>query len=414
LINLNKTDVIKIFGVVALFYPVLILTGPFLPDLFIVASIFLIFLSKLQLNLKFIFKNYYLIFLFWILCVISSILSEQIYFSFKSSFFYIRFFLYSCFIWYLLREKYLNLKSLIYLMYIVYLFLIFDSHFQYIFNFNVFGMITESKMRISSIFGSELIMGSFLLRTFPVFIALLLAYNKDNLLLIIPLIYSSIILSGERTTIFLSIIFLLVLLKIEISNKKKIVNFFLIIIVFLSHFFFNENFNYNLTDRMKEEVTFNIDIKKNIDNEGEYKKVLPFKIFTDNHTRIYNTSYLMFLDNKIFGQGANNFRKKCFNYDPKACTTHPHNHLFQILSEVGLLGFFLYLVIFITILKKLFKEFFDKRKLSCVRFILLLSIVINFFPFLPSGNFFNNYLNIMMYFPVGFYLYYGNINREQK
>jgi hypothetical protein len=58
------------------------------------------------------------------------------------------------------------------------------------------------------------------------------------------------------------------------------------------------------------------------------------------------------------------------------------------------------------ILKSLVFNFFSKKEFSEINFILCLSIIINFFPFLPAGNFFNNYVNIMMYLPVGFYLYF--------
>ena len=39
------------------------------------------------------------------------------------------------------------------------------------------------------------------------------------------------------------------------------------------------------------------------------------------------------------------------------------------------------------------------------KIFLLLSFFINFFPLFPNGNFFNNWLNILMYLPFGFFLY---------
>jgi O-antigen ligase len=248
-------------------------------------------------------------------------------------------------------------------------------------------------------------MGSFLLKSFPLFIVLAIYKKKYNFIFLLPLIYSSIILSGERSTIILSLLLLIIFFKLKMNLKSKLINLFFISMVFLTQFFFNNHFNYNFTERVKEEVVVNID--KDINKKkSEYNKVLPFNLFTEKHTRIYNTSYLMFLDNKFIGHGPKSFRNKCKKYDEKSCSTHPHNHIFQMLSEVGLFGFFIYFSILLMILKSLVFNFFSKKELSEINFILCLSIIINFFPFLPAGNFFNNYLNIMMYLPVGFYLYF--------
>ena len=332
-------------------------------------------------------------------------LSEDIFYSLKSSVFYLRFFIYSSFIYFLLKERILNLSLLFFILFLVYIFLIFDSHFQYIFGNNIFGIEANSKLRISSIFGSELIMGSFLLKSFPLFIVLAIYKKKYNFIFLLPLIYSSIILSGERSTIILSLLLLIIFFKLKMNFKSKIINLFFILMIFLTQFFFNNEFNYNFTERVKEEVVLNIDkdIKK---KKSEYNKVLPFNLFTENHTRIYNTSYLMFLDNKFIGHGPKSFRNKCKKYDEQSCATHPHNHIFQVLSEIGLFGFLVYFSILLMILKSLVFNFFSKKEFSEINFILCLSIIINFFPFLPAGNFFNNYVNIMMYLPVGFYLYF--------
>jgi len=384
--------------------PILILSGPLLPDIIVtLASIF--YLERFGKNFIELIKIYWLIIIFWLICLISSVLSENIFYSLKSSVFYLRFFIYSSFIYFLLKERIFNLPYLFFILFLVYIFLIFDSHFQYIFGYNIFGIEANSKLRISSIFGSELILGSFLLKSFPLFIVLAIYKKKYNFIFLLPLIYSSIILSGERSTIILSLLLLIIFFKLKMNLKSKLINLFFISMVFLTQFFFNNHFNYNFTERVKEEVVVNID--KDINKKkSEYNKVLPFNLFTEKHTRIYNTSYLMFLDNKFIGHGPKSFRNKCKKYDEKSCSTHPHNHIFQMLSEVGLFGFFIYFSILLMILKSLVFNFFSKKELSEINFILCLSIIINFFPFLPAGNFFNNYLNIMMYLPVGFYLYF--------
>ena len=384
--------------------PIFILSGPLIPDtIVILTSIF--YLTRFSKNFLEVIKIYWLIIIFWFICIISSTLSENYFYSLKSSLFYLRFFIYSSFIYFLLKEKILNITLLFFILLFIFIFLIIDSHFQYIFGNNIFGIEAKSALRISSIFGSELIMGSFLLKCFPLFIVIAILKKKYNFIFLLPLVYSSIILSGERTTIVLSLLLLIIFFKLKINFRTKLLNLCFILIIFLTQFVFNSQFNYNFTERVKEEVVINID-KDTKKKELEYNKVLPFNFFTKNHTRIYNTSYLMFLDNKMIGHGPKSFRKKCKKYDEVSCTTHPHNFIFQMLAEVGLIGFLVYFSIFLVILKSLIFNFFSKKNFSEINFILCLSIIINFFPFLPAGNFFNNYLNIMMYLPVGFYLYF--------
>ena len=69
-----------------------LVTGPFIPDLILSSlSIWFLYYCVKKKILK-IFKNkYFLVFIiFWIFCVLSSLLSDEILFSLKSSIFYIR------------------------------------------------------------------------------------------------------------------------------------------------------------------------------------------------------------------------------------------------------------------------------------------------------------------------------------
>ena len=43
---------------------------------------------------------------------------------------------------------------------------------------------------------------------------------------------------------------------------------------------------------------------------------------------------------------------------------------------------------------------------------LIICFFLTFFPFLPTLNFFNNWINIIYYLPLGFYLYENYKNRD--
>ena len=92
-----------------------------------------------------------------------------------------------------------------------------------------------------------------------------------------------------------------------------------------------------------------------------------------------------------------------------SCTTHPHNLHLQFLSEIGLIGYLFLIITLILIIrrflltlylnyiKKIDVEHFDQQNL------ILIGVFANLFPFLPSGNFFNNWLSIIYFLPIGFY-----------
>ena len=45
------------------------------------------------------------------------------------------------------------------------------------------------------------------------------------------------------------------------------------------------------------------------------------------------------------------------------------------------------------------------KKKSNINLCFLLALIINLFPFIPTGNFFNNWLSIIYFLPMPFILY---------
>ena len=120
----------------------------------------------------------------------------------------------------------------------------------------------------------------------------------------------------------------------------------------------------------------------------------------------------MFKDNKITGVGPRMFIKmfgeKKYNLF-EGCSTHPHNTFIQLLAETGLIGFIFGLsIFFITIFfitKHLIYKFFRNKIIyNDFQLCLLSAMVISIWPFVPTGGIFNNWLNIIYFFPVGLFL----------
>ena len=100
---------------------------------------------------------------------------------------------------------------------------------------------------------------------------------------------------------------------------------------------------------------------------------------------------------------------KYFEHE-NGCNTHPHNIFIQLLSETGIIGAILYLFFFIKICTYIFKHIYylyfkNKRILSSNYIYLLGGTLINFFPFITTGNFFSSWLCILFSIPIGLLLY---------
>ncbi len=429
------TDLTKINGLIdkyffygfIIFIPSLVL-GPAIPDFIIITSslLFLIFKVK-SFELK-KYKNYLIFFLtFYFLIIISSLLSDYLLWSLKSSLFYLRFFLYFLVICYLVENYAFIFKYLFLTTFFTFVLLLIDTLFQFTFKFNLIGFpVKENVHRIASFFNDEYILGSYILRIFPIIlfcVSLFKLHKKYENLLIFLIFFISgliIILSGDRTPLFLFIIYLFLYFLIS-DNKKNISIIFLsFIIVFSSIIFINSD----IKKRVVDQTIIELGLSNKKPGYFFEKKGLFF--FSPHHEKLYNTSLNIFNDNKYFGVGPNNFRHSCENLKYKAksinhynCYNHPHNLFIQILAECGifvfllLLLFYLYLIkYYFTFLKSYLKNL-NNFDLSSI--VLIISALVNLFPFVPSGNFFNNNLSMFNFLCIAlFFSYLKNQNIINK
>ena len=213
---------------IVILIPALLITGPFLSDLGISIIAILFLINSFKNNLLKYYNNIYFKFflIFCIILIVSSLLSNNTLISLKNSFFYFRFGVFSLCFWYLIDK---NSKILIYLFYsliICFLSLIIDGYFQYFSGKNLFGVEIYREFRVSSFFGSELILGSYLSRFFPILFGIFifldqqLKFKSKLLLSFVTLVFilteGLILLSGERLALFfmnLSAIFIILMIK---------------------------------------------------------------------------------------------------------------------------------------------------------------------------------------------------------
>jgi O-antigen ligase len=393
--------------------PAALVAGAAVMEFFVV----LICLTFFLLNTKKIGIEYYykkisiFFFLFYVFLVFSSIISEYVFNSIKSTAFYIRYGILILSIWYLL-DHYKKFKFIFfYFLLLTLLSVIIYSFLQIL----VFHNAVQAD-RISGLFGEELVQGSFLLRIVPIFI-IFYFYNLINLTNIYRFIFFFIlistfvliILSGERATIFL--MFVGIFLSVFFLRTGVLKTLLLITFVFFI-FFLTIKLHPKSEARIIHMTYNQIFAEKNsLNNSQTY-------LFSEGHQNHFKTAILIFKKNYLTGVGVRNFRLECTKsiYDDVGryhCTTHPHNTYLQFLSETGLLGssFILSFVIFIAI--KLFKflkiVYSNKKKKNNPLAISFVIICINFFPFVTTGSFFNNWLSILYSIPIAILLYELNL-----
>jgi O-antigen ligase len=346
-------------------------------------------------------KIFIFLIIFFIYIVFVSLISEFPINSLRSSLFYFRFYLMFLAIWFLLDQN-KSFPKYFLLSIILSLAACFSYSLGDIYNSIRF----ETKVadyRISGLFGSELIQGSYFIRFLILFLGVYALVNNNfkNKFLYYSIFFVSIfivLVSGERSSIGLLFIFLFlyfIFSEIKIIEKLKIFACIIFITVL----------SLSYLPGLKERI---FDNTKTLIFESE-----KIKVFSRGHQEHYESALKMLKKNMITGVGIRNFRLECrkdeYRYiGVNSCTTHPHNTYVQFLAETGIIGFLFIFSLLVYISKFLIVSFLNVikgKKISNSAVIFSIAIFINIFPLVPTGSFFNNWLSTVYYLPLAFFFY---------
>ncbi len=405
--EIKNNRILNIYKLLILIFPALIVGGNLFSNGVVVLSIpifFYLIFKKKNSNLFWISetKLLLLVFLFFL---ISSLISKNFY-SIEYSIRYLRFFTFILIIFYFLcidekfEKKFLKFFNLLFFVLLV------DSFYQYLNGSNILGIENKVIHRISGLFGDELILGSFISKYIFVCFVYFFYFKKDSKLIFTIFLIGLIILtyiSGERVAFFSIIIFSIISL-IKFSKIKYVLIFSSIVIVILTAITFKDP---NIRQRMINDTMYQTKFLQEWKNP---KKIL---FYSDDHNAHYQSAYLMFkkgnLQYKFFGRGFKSFRTNCSKKEfcdtpGGCCSTHPHNVFFQIISELGLIGFAIYLYFYLTLTKNLFLTF--TNKINKPKFFLInLALFVNLLPIVPSGNIFSSFMSFNFAILISYYIY---------
>ena len=120
------------------------------------------------------------------------------------------------------------------------------------------------------------------------------------------------------------------------------------------------------------------------------------KLENNQYIKLYKSGYSVFKNNPFFGVGNKNYRVETCKKENLSqakldyvCLTHPHQIYIELLSEHGLVGFFLILGVIFFLMFKILKSILISR--NYIQIGAFTFVLINFIPFLPSGSFFSDF-----------------------
>jgi O-antigen ligase len=484
--------------------PVAFVIGPLIVEIFINILILIFLYNCVKNNNFYFFKNriFIFFFLFYLFLIINLLFSDFFLESALNVFSYIRFILFPFAIFEILQKNKKNLKFVFLILLVTIFVVVLDGYYQFTFDKNFFGYEKYRVDRISGFFDDDLILGSYLSRLLPLFIALIIFFKNDKKLSLISLLvffitYILIFLTGERASFLMaSLALLIIVIQIRVFFYPKIVILIASVSVVILFIFFNPIMFDRHFSQYKNQIVSQSQSSKNI--------ILPY------YMPMFKTSLKMFNDNKLFGHGPKSYRYSCHKekfityfpgskkvdntrirlpeiwkkkdsmvilkffvregdiiekgdkiltfkysgdddltvlfsnkegkidkiinkiryisgdivmqitpqYSPKtvllkinACNTHPHNFYIQLLAETGLIGFififglFIYLLYLLVIKKKTFSD---------SEICILVGFFITLWPLTTNGNFFNNWINLISFYPLGFLLYMLSIKNKER
>ena len=398
---------LNFYEYIILFIPLSLIFGPTFINFFLILSSIIFLYEFYKKNFFNQIKFSWFLFCLIFICYnfIRAIYASDQMHALQSSFSQIRFLFFSLFI-YLCIPRVTNINFILNFWLVVILAVAFDVLYQYYFSKDIFGHLLVGERggfaRPSGPFGESLRAGTFLSFTsIPIFFYYFTRFNsltfKNKFIISIAYIFLFLVIaiSGERLALIVFLSSSIVFLFFNLNIKKFLFFLFIIFIFLFSIFITNISFQLRLNELAKITTNF----------------------YESSYGRLWESSYLVFKQNKLFGVGLKNYRFECDNnlkpIDPRPdsphqlCSTHPHNFVLELLSETGIIGFLIFFIFFyklITFLRNKIKNLknnflFNEYKGLVYGNILMLFIYI--WPLKTSGSFFTTWNGSFFWLNLG-------------
>jgi hypothetical protein len=382
-----------------LILPIALLISPGVADTILIISVLIFFFFSIK-NKEYIWlkdKLFILFMIVYIYLIFNFFISKSYELSFFRAFGFIRFPLFAIAVKYFFLKDFQKIKIVIQFWTLIITLVLLDTLIQFFFDKNILGypvfMIGEVK-RLSSFLDKEYKIAGYLL-AFCFIIFSYFSKNKNNNIKFFSYVFLiisniTIYLTGERSNFF--IFFTCSLTFLLFSSQKKIIKLYSILFFILITCILGYN-SPKLKERYFDKIGYGLSA-----NNKNFKS----QILDTNYGAHYITAYNIFKDNVIFGSGIKTFRLLCADekfdklkspYISVRCSTHPHNIILEILSELGLVGFFIFFFSFSFLFYERIYLFLSTKDNFLLGLICI--SVFFYFPLFPRGSFFNNWNSII-------------------
>jgi len=419
------------FLLIFMLVPILLITGPALPDISITLCVifFLFNFIILKKNYSFLKDSFFLVsIIFWFSIIFISFFAFNKSSSFQDSIIFIRLLIIPTIGYFLFFNNENKLTKIITIIFVSIVFVLIDTLFQFLnysseigFQTDILGFSSDWYGRLTGPFGNELIPGAYVSKFGLLGYLFFLFIKKTKFLNFFEISYLSLIglvcfASGERmalATYFLALFFLLIFLK----NKRFVffssisLSICLIAITIIFHPFYNDYKVINSThlhQGLTIEKYFDCPedtlkkCNKIINLQPSFIKVLQ-NFSSSAYGEIYKVGLNMFLDNPFTGVGISNYQTSCnsiseykdlmVNYD---CASHPHNLYIQWLAEGGIITF----VSFLSLLFSIIYFLYYGRNNNIFKYVSIACILILFWPVMSTGSLIKNWNGVLTFYII--------------
>lgn len=400
------------FSFLLILIPIALITGPAVPDI-LLSLIAIYFLIKSFLKKLFLYYQNYIVIFFLLFCLygfLRSLFSEIPFESLtnEGSVFYFRYIFFSMGVWYLLDNNPYLSKCLLIISVISITIVCLDGLLQYFRGVNIIGFEKHSLGRLTGLFGDEPIIGRYI--SYLSIFTFALMYNnfpKTKKMIIASIAFLimsevTVFLSGERAPFFnISLFTILILIYIPNFRLYRLMGILISVIIIFGILFINPSVKKRMVDNTFEQVS---------------ETKIPFLPYSKEHEKIYITAIDLFIEQPIFGAGTNTYRFLCNRNKNdlfQNCYSHPHNYYIQILAELGFTGFlFLSTFFFYLFCIGLRQLFFiikknQKKQIPFNSLLYTMVLFVYFWPLIPTMSFYNNWMNVLIMLPLGFFMKYS-------
>jgi hypothetical protein len=297
------------------------------------------------------------------------------------------------------------IKTLAFMM----VFVVIDTLWQYIFGISLTGHLRDASGRLTGPLDNVKV-GIFMAKMlFPIVgISLFFSSIKESKIVIISVIFlliisiATILLTGERTAFASTMIALFAAaFLLAITERRLIKTIFMVIFIIII------------------ESIFLLKTQSHVQGRSHQFFEVISNYLASEYGQLQKAGVLIGWEHLQTGAGLKGFRELCHKLFMDGVVTtenlHPHNLYIEWFAETGIMGLMLFISLFFCLFYKVTKDFFAHKGVNrLLPIFAIATMIVNFFPFMPTQSIFSNWPAIVLWYSVSVAMASLNLLSSQK